>query len=135
MLSRAKKAVPTAFKSSRVYLTEPLLNWLEADSKMPAEEDGETLETKEILERRKLREQYLFAKKRRLVQDEDYTANADIERDMLRIGAATRAALQAIRGAAPQLEGLPAAEIDKFLETAIEKICAELHEETRAIYK
>src|SRR6187402_1569995 len=71
---------------------------------------------------------------RNSVEAGKYTANAEIDRDHERIGAATRAALLSLRGDAPKMEGLSAPEIDAFLAERIDKICGDLSSDLAGLY-
>lgn len=63
-----------------------------------------------------------------------YVAVAEVERDMSRIGAATLAAMQKMRGDVPNLAGRDESECAAWIDEKIERICSDLKSEMAALY-
>lgn len=114
-LLKAKKAGVRAFRSSRIYFEETLFEWLEANPSEPelpeAPDDEGALESKEILERRKLREVFLRAKKARLAEDGKYISLAEFRAKSTQAMVLYRASGNSLRADAPQWSGMPPHEI------------------------
>jgi hypothetical protein len=105
-LRRAKKAGCDGFKSNRVYL-DKVSKWL-ADNPPPAED-----ESKEGLERRKLRAQCLKLEHELAVTQGEYIHRDDYESDAIRVADLVRTELLAFHADQVTWEGLPAVERDK----------------------
>jgi hypothetical protein len=123
-LKRAKASGCDGFKGGRVYFdkVEP---WLK--SNLPPEPDDD-LEEKEILERRKLREQVLTVRRNREILEGKYTANDTIRAECVKAVAVIRGELARLKVDAPAWEGMPAPEIESRIGALIDSICANLRE-------
>lgn len=127
-LQQAKKDGCPAFRSNgSVNITE-LRAWLE-------ERPAQPVVNKAQLECRRLLAQCEKIEHGNEVERGLYTHNDAIKADMLRIGSATRAALQTLKADAPTWEGLAAAEIERRVSERIDSICADLHDATSDLYR
>ncbi len=131
LLKGAKRMGCTAFRANNSVNIAQLREWLEKN-----ETGGlvENIASKQQLELRKLRLQCERYEEDLLVARRLNTPNAQIRADMLRIGTAVKAALLILRADAPTWEGLTATEIEARVTEAIDKICANLHDQTSSIY-
>lgn len=128
VLKRAKKAGAAGFRANGSVNVTELREWLAAN---PADEEGES---KEALECRKLKLQCERLEHDLAVTRGEYTHNDKIREDNLRIGAATRAALQTLKGDVPTWEGLSAAEMQIRIEERVDRICVDLHDAHSRLY-
>lgn len=129
-LKRLKAGGSQAFKHGRVNVA---MVRKELDALPPAPV-GDELETKDILERRKLRAQYLKEEHRLAVEQKRFLPVEDVRRDVLRIGAALRAELLRFIGDVPNWEGIAAAEMSQRAKKTFDTICASLSDETSKLY-
>lgn len=98
---------PDALKHGRIVMA---VIEQELEKLPPAPADPDNLESKDVLERRKLREQYLRAKSAREREDRMLFHRDDLQREGVRIGAAIGGLLDAIISEIPHWAGLAPAE-------------------------
>ena len=105
-----------------------------ADLPPPPPEDAD-LEDKEILERRKLRAQYLKEEFRLDAEKRRFIPVEEVQRDLMRIASAERAEDMRLVGDVGAWEGLSAAEMNRRARAWLDAKCANLSDQLSKLYQ
>lgn len=129
VLKAAKKGGAPGFRANNSVCISELRPWMEEHGS-----DYENVNDKNALECRRIALQCEKLEFQNEVERGNYTHNDLIREQGIRIGTATRAALQRLRVDAPTWSGLSASEIESRVSQLIEGICKDLYDSTSKLY-
>ena len=131
----AKEAACPAFRSGRIYLDELAEYIAETCAEgIPPLDDSEQLESKEILERRRMLAQVRIYQHKLEVEKRAVISIDEHNRAMTKAAHAARTVIMEWKPTAPTWSGLTPAEIDTQVDAFIDRVCGALSDAGSAVY-